>query len=113
MELGEGQPEIGRALPTSSDSHEGIAKMATAYMREAGTAIQGMPIAERTAPKAGCLSARVVARTDMHIALATATNSFFVVTAASLGRDVQIGERLSVRCHEGRALIDDRPSRGR
>ena len=55
---------------------------------------------------------RAVAK-DEDVAVATATNSFVVVEAMPLGRDVQIGERLSLRFHQGRASIDNSRNRGR
>jgi hypothetical protein len=82
-------------------------------MRTSETAIREMPISERTPPQSGRVTGRAVAKDEAHIAFATAANSFFVVASGSLGRDVQIGERLSLRFHEGRALIDNRRDRGR
>jgi hypothetical protein len=49
---------------------------------------------------------------EAHIAVATAANSFVVVEAMPLGRDVQIGDRLSLRFHQGRASIDNGRDRG-
>jgi hypothetical protein len=54
-----------------------------------------------------------VARDETYVAFATAANSFFVVEATPLGRDVQIGERLSLRFLKGRASIDNGRDRGR
>ena len=42
-----------------------------------------------------------------------ALNRFVVVETTALGRDVQIGERLSLRFHRGRASIDNDRDRGR
>jgi hypothetical protein len=106
-------PEIERTLPMSPRCRDEVARMAAAYMRESGTAIREMPISERTPPQAGQVSARVVARDEAHIAFAAAANSFFIVPSASLGRDLQIGERLSLRFHRGRASIDNERDRGR
>ncbi|MGA2596197.1 MAG: hypothetical protein ABSH09_04205, partial [Bryobacteraceae bacterium] len=72
-----------------------------------------LPIAERTPPQTGAVSGRAVAKDEAHIAVATAANSFFVVPSTVLGRDVEIGERLSLRFHQGRASIDDSRDRGR
>ena len=66
-----------------------------------------------TPPQTGSVTGRAVAKDEAHIAVATAANSFFVVEASSLGRDVQIGERLSLRFHQGRASIDNGRDRGR
>ncbi len=90
-----------------------MAKMAEAYMRMSGTAIREMPIAERTPPQTGPVTGRAVAKDEAHIAFATAANKFFVVPSTSLDRDVQIGERLSLRFHQGRASIDSGRDRGR
>jgi hypothetical protein len=87
--------------------------MAEAYMRTSGTAIREMPIAERTPPQTGSIKGRTVAKDGGHIAVATAANRFVVVEAAPLGRDVQIGERLSLRFDQGRASIDNVRDRGK
>jgi N12 class adenine-specific DNA methylase len=105
--------EIGRAAPAASPGREEVAKMAEAYMRASGTAIREMPIFERTPPQAGSITGRAVARDETYVAFATAANSFFVVEATPLGRDVQIGERLSLRFLKGRASIDNGRDRGR
>ena len=107
-------PEIERAdACVTSRGRDEVAKMAEAYMRESGTAIREMPISERTPPQTGQVTARAVAKDEAHIAFATAANSFFVVASTSLDRDVQIGERLSLRFHQGRASIDNGRDRGR
>jgi hypothetical protein len=90
-----------------------VAKMAEAYMRTSGTAIREMPITERTPPQAGSVKGRAVAKGESHIAVATAANSFIVVEANPPGREVQIGERLSVRFHHGHASVDHGHDRGR
>jgi hypothetical protein len=59
------------------------------------------------------VTGRAVAKDEGHIAIATAANSFFVVPAPSLGGDVQIGDRLSLRFHRGRASVDNGRDRGR
>lgn len=82
-------------------------------MRASETAIREMPISERTPPLTGRVTGRTVAKDEKHIAIATAANSFFVVASNSLGRDVQIGERLSFRFHQGRASINNGRDRGR
>ena len=87
--------------------------MAEAYMRTSGSAIREMPIAERVPPQTGPVSGRAVAKDEAHIAVATAANSFVVVEAMPLGRDVQVGERLSLRFHQGRVSIDNGRDRGR
>ena len=105
--------QVGRTVPATLRRRDEVAKMAEAYMRASGTAIREMPIKERTPPQTGPVTGRTVAKDEEHIAFATAANSFFVVQAASLGRDVEIGERLSLRFHHGRASIDDSRDRGR
>jgi hypothetical protein len=87
--------------------------MADAYMRASETAIREMPISERTPPQAGWVTAKAVAKDEAYIAFATAANSFFVVASDFLGRDVQIGERLSLRFRQGRASIDSGRGRGK
>jgi hypothetical protein len=81
--------------------------MAEAYMRPAGTAIREMPITERPAPQTCSVSGTAVAKNESHLAVATAANTFVVVETASLGRVVQVGERMSMRFREGRTSIDN------
>jgi hypothetical protein len=107
------EPEIGRAVPAASRGRDEVAKMAEAYMRASGTAIREMPITERTLPQTGSITGRAAARNEEHVAIATAANSFVVLEAKPLGRDVEIGERLSLRFHKGRASIDNGRDRGR
>ena len=88
--------------------------MAEAYMRASGTAIREMPISERTPPqKRVRVTGQAVAKDEVHIAVATAANSFVVVELMPPGRDVQIGERLSLRLSQGRASIHNGQDRGR
>ncbi len=105
-------PDAERASAASRGRGE-VAKMAEAYMRSSGTAIREMPISERTPPQTGPVTGKAVAKDEVHIAVATAANSFVVVEAMPLGRDVQIGERLSLRFHQGRPSIDTDRDRGR
>ena len=107
------EPEIGRAAPAAPMGRAEVARMAETYMRASETAIREMPISERTPPQTGRIVGRAVAKDEAQIAFATSANSFFVVSSGSLGRDVQIGERLSLRFHQGRASIDDGRDRGR
>jgi hypothetical protein len=107
------EPGIGQTAPAKSRGRDDVAKMAEAYMRTSGTAIREMPIAERKPPHTGPVTGRAVAKDEAHIAFATAANSFFVVPSTSLGRDVQIGERLSLRFQQGRASIDNGRDQGR
>jgi hypothetical protein len=107
------EPDIERTVPVTSRGRDELAKMAEAYMRTSGTAIREMPIAERTPPQTGPVIGRAVAKDETHVAFATAGNSFFVVASTSLGRDVRIGERLSLRFQQGRASIDADRDRGR
>jgi N12 class adenine-specific DNA methylase len=105
--------EIDRMALSGSGGGEEVAKMAAAYMRASDTAIREMPITERTPPRTGQITGRAVAKDGTHIAFATAANSFVVVGSSSLGRDVQIGERLSLRFHQGRAAVESGRDRGR
>jgi hypothetical protein len=107
------EPDMERNAPAVSPGHHELAKMAEAYMRAAGTAIREMPITERPAPQTGLVSGRAVAKNESHIAVATAANTFVVLEAGSLGRVVQVGERLSVRFREGHTSIDNERNRGR
>lgn len=108
----EKEAERGKALPAATDP-EAVAKMAEEYMRASGTAIREMPIVQRTPPAAGSVTGRAVAKDDSHVALATAANRFMVIERASLGRDLQIGERVAVTFREGRPIIDATPGLGR
>jgi hypothetical protein len=90
-----------------------VAKMAEAYMRATGSAIREMPITERPAPQTGSVTGRAVAKNESHVAVATAANTFVIVEAGSLGRVVQVGERLSLWFSEGRTSIDNERNRGR
>lgn len=107
------EPDIGRTAPAAPQGRDEVAKMAKAYMRTSGTAIREMPIVERTPPQTGPVTGRAVAKDEGHIAFATAANSFFVLPSTFLGGDVQIGDRLSLRFHQGRASIDNCRDRGR
>jgi hypothetical protein len=90
-----------------------ITRMAETYMRESKTAVRETPIVERPAPQIGSVAGRAVAKNETHVAVSAAPNSFFVLPSALLERDVEIGERLSVRFQQGRALIDSGRNRGR
>ncbi len=105
--------EIERSASASSPGHDAIAKMAETYLRESGTAIRELPISERTPPQTGLVTARAVARNDSHVAFAAAANSFFLLPSRSLKREVQVGQRLSLRFSQGRASIDEGRDRGR
>ena len=107
------EPDVGRTAPAASCGPAEVAKMAEAYMRASETAIREMPITERTPPQTGQVTGRAVAKDEAHVAFATAANRFFVVSSSSLGRDVQIGERVSLRFHQGRASLENGRSRGR
>jgi hypothetical protein len=106
-------PDLERTAQSASRSREEVAKMAAAYMRTSGTAIREIPITERPAPQTGQFAARVVAKDGAHVAFALAGNSFCVVPSTFLGNDVQIGDRLSLRFHQGRPSIDKCRDRGR
>jgi hypothetical protein len=107
------ESDISRAAPAKSRARDAVAKMAEAYMRTSGTAIREMPISERTPPQTGPVTGRAVAKDEVHVAVATAANSFVVVELIPSGRDVKIGERLSLRFSQGRASIDNGRDRGR
>jgi hypothetical protein len=105
--------DIARSASEITIAGSEVAKMAEAYMRTSETAIREMPIVQRTPPQTGPVTGKAVAKDDSHVAVATAANSFIVVEATPLGRDVQIGERLSLRFCQGRASIDSGRERGR
>jgi hypothetical protein len=102
-----------KAASNAMAGPDDVAKMAEAYMRVSGTAIREMPIVQRTPPQAGSVNGRAVAKDESHIAVATAANRFIVVESTALGRDVQVGERLSLQFSQGRASIDNDRDRGR
>jgi N12 class adenine-specific DNA methylase len=107
------EADIGPSVTAQPPDRSDIAKMAEVQMRTSGGAIREMPISERTPPQAGPITGKVVAKNEAHLAVATAANSFVVLDATPLGRDVQIGERLSLRFHQGRASIDEGRNRSR
>ena len=107
------EPTMEQSEPAAQRGRDEVAKMAEAYMRTSGTAIREMPIAERRPPQTGSVTGRAVAKDESHIAVATAANRFMMVEVSPRGCDVQIGQRLSVRFHQGRASIDDGRNRGR
>jgi hypothetical protein len=107
------EPDMERTAPAVSQGHPEVAKMAEAYMRASGTAIREIPIFERAPPQTGSLTGRAVAKNELHVAVATAANTFVVVDAGSLRRVVQVGERLSIRFRAGRTSIDNERNRGR
>jgi hypothetical protein len=82
-------------------------------MRASKTAIREMPISQRTPPQTGPVTGRAVAKDDAHIAVATAANSFFVVPSTSLGRVVEVGERLSLRFQRGLPSLENDRTRAR
>jgi hypothetical protein len=98
--------EIGEIVAAAMPRNDEVAKMAEAYMRSSGTAVREMPITERVPPQTGTVTGRAVAKDESYLAVATAANTFVVVEACSLGRVVQVGERLSLRFREGSATID-------
>ena len=77
-------------------------------MRATHTAIREMPITERAAPQSGPATGKAVAKDGTGIAVATGTNSFFIVNSADLGDEVQIGARLSLRFSQGRVSLRQR-----
>jgi hypothetical protein len=107
------ETDIGLSVAAQPRDRADVATMAEVQMRASGGAIREMPISERTPPQAGPISGKVVAKNEVHLAVATAANSFVVLDAKPLGRDVQIGERLSLRFHQGRASIDEGRNRSR
>ncbi len=105
--------DVSQTPTPAEPSRDQVAKMAEAYMRASKTAIREMPISQRTPPQTGPVTGRAVAKDDVHIAVATAANSFFVVPSTSLGREVEIGERLSLRFQRGLPSLEDDRTRAR
>ena len=112
-------PELGDDVevsqnPTALELSRGqVAKMAEAYMRASKTAILEMPISQRAPPQTGPVTGRAVARDDSHVAVATASNSFFVIPTTCLSREVLIGERVSLRFQRGLPSLEDDRTRSR
>jgi N12 class adenine-specific DNA methylase len=105
-------PEIGEdfnsekpALAVAANPG-GVAKMAEEYMRAAGTAIRELPILQRTPPHTGTVTGKAVAKSESHIAVATSANRFVVIETTGLGRELQIGQPLSLIFSDGRPSID-------
>ena len=71
-----------------------------------------MPIVQGTLPVGGAVVGRAVAKDESHVAIDTAANRFIVVEAAALGRDVKIGEHLSLLFRGGRPFFDHDRNRG-
>jgi hypothetical protein len=105
--------DMERGAPAPSRSHDDVARMAAAYMRDSGIAIREIPISERKPPQTGHVTAKVVAKNEAHVAFATGTNSFFITAATSLTREVQVGGRLSLGFHQDRASVDNGRNLGR
>jgi hypothetical protein len=59
------------------------------------------------------LSGKTVAKTDTQIPIATAANSFVILELSGLPPSLQVGEKIAVRIHQGRAVIEQGPSRTR
>ena len=115
QQVADSAPEVGEDLDkgravTASDSPAEVAKLAEAYMRATGTAIREMPILQRAA---GSLTGRAVAKDGPHLAVATSANRFVVVDSAGWGRNVQIGDHLSLIFSQGRAALNVDRERGR
>ena len=100
--------------PTALELSRGqVAKMAEAYMRASKTAIREIPISQRTPPQTGPVTGRAVAKDDSHVAVATGSNSFFVIPSTCLSREVLIGERVSLRFQLGLPSLEDDRTRSR
>jgi hypothetical protein len=99
--------EVGQNPTPAQTSREQVAMMAEAYMRASKTAIVELPISQRTPPQTGPVTGRAVAKDDSHIAVGTGANSFFVIPSTCLGREVQIGECVSLRFQLGLPSLED------
>ena len=65
-----------------------------------------MPIVQRTPPLTGRVSGKAVAKDENHIAVAMTANRYIVLKVTELGRDVEVGERLSLLFSRGQPCID-------
>lgn len=105
--------DVSRTSTPPQPSRDQLARMAEAYMRDSKMAIREMPISQRTPPQSGPVTGRAVAKDDSHVAVATGANSFFVIPSTCLGREVQIGERVSLRFQLGLPSLEDDRTRSR
>jgi len=83
--------------------------MAQEYMRTSGTAIREM-LSLSARPADGTGHRQAVAKDEAHVAFATAATAISLYRHVS-GSRVQVGERLSLRFHQGRVSIDGVGSR--
>jgi len=90
-----------------------IIDIAQSYMRESRMAITDLPIMERRPPTSGALAGKAVAKTETKIAIRTAANSFVILELNGLPTSLQIGEKIAVKTHQGRAIIEQVSGRGR
>jgi hypothetical protein len=110
----EEERKMEQEAPAASKSPvPGITETAQSYMRESRMAISDLPIVERKVPTSGGVSGKAVAKTDTQIAIATAANSFVILELSGLSPSLQIGEKIAVRMHQGRAVIEQGPGRAR
>jgi hypothetical protein len=108
----ERKPELEAAAAAKSVASE-IGDLAKSYMRESRTAIAELPIVERTPPTSGSITGKAVAKTDTHLAIATAANSFVVLDSNGLPPGIQIGEKIAVRMQQGRLVVEQGSYRAR
>ena len=110
----EEERKVEQEAPAASKSPvPGITEIAQSYMRESRMAINDLPIVERKVPTSGGVSGKAVAKTDTQIAIATAANSFVILELSGLPPSLQVGEKIAVRMHQGRAVIEQAPGRSR
>ncbi|HEX4133804.1 MAG TPA: DEAD/DEAH box helicase family protein [Bryobacteraceae bacterium] len=101
------------AAAAAKSTPPGITDIAQSYMRDSRMAISDLPIVERKLPISGSVTGKAVAKTDTQIAIATAANSFVILELNGFSASLQIGEKIAVRMHQGRTIIEQAPSRSR
>jgi N12 class adenine-specific DNA methylase len=113
----ESVPETNEGRPAATIASDGIfptiGEIARSYMRNSCATIKELPIVERHPPVGGTVSGKAVAKTDTHVAIATAANSFVVLETNESLSNLQLGERIGVRIQQGRAFLEHRVSRAR
>lgn len=95
------------AEPEKTHKRSNLAKEAEEQMRASGTAIREMPIRQGSLLQEGPITGKTVAKDESQIAVATTANRFVVIDTASVGRDVKIGERVSLVIANGKPIINN------
>lgn len=104
-------PEIPES--PAARSRATVARNAAEQMRSSRTAIQDIPITERAATRSGSVTGTVMAQNEMHLAVATAPNSFVVLERAAISGDVEVGMRVHIRFSRGCGTLEQSRDHGR